>query len=219
MMMRTILLFFILFLSSKPSSCIAPEKRIQMCLAMQESLKPRVPKHWHMGKAGLSGLAGLTAAITITMMEDSSGMKGMVLRNFNRVVQLQLRVNRFRANLDSFLPAIISTPPEAEKESFPSSAQAIVFCATSALVYFLLTALGDPFIKSNTTTLKLFLHEWPDYAPYAPQKLREEASSLFGTLFRDGDKAIPNEYCAKLILQAFNIFLIEEIQLLSQSLV
>lgn len=219
MMMRIVVFFCIIFFSPQPSSCLAPEKRIQMCQAMQESLKPRVPKHWHVGKVAISGIAALTAAITITMMEDSSGMRGMVLRNFNRVVQLQLRVNRFRANLDSFLPAIIKTPPEAERESFPSSAQTIVFCTTSALVYFLLTALGDPFIKSHTSTLKLFLNEWPDYAPYAPQKLREEAALLFGALLRDGDKAIPNEYCAKLILQAFNIFLIEEIELLSQSLV
>lgn len=196
-----------------------PEKRIQMCVAMQEALKPHVPPNWHLGKAGLSGLAGLTAAITITMMEDSTSISGLVLRNFNRVVQMQLRINRFRTNLNSFLPKMLQDPPEAQQEPFPSSAQTIVFCATSAVTYFLLTALGDPFLKSHTATLKQFLKAWPDFAPYAPQKLREEAASLFGAHFRDGDKAIPNEYCAKLILHAFNIFLIEEIQLLSQSLV
>ena len=190
-----------------------------MCLVMQDALKPHVPTHWHLGKAGLSGLAGLIAAITITMMEDSTSISGLILRNFNRVVQMQLRVNRFRANLNSFLPKILKDPAEAEQTPFPSSAQAIIFCATSTATYFLLTVLGDPFLKSHTSTLKSFLTEWPDFAPYAPQKLREEAGSLFGAHFREGDKAIQNEYCAKLILEAFNIFLIEELQLLSQSLV
>lgn len=219
MMIRTMFLLILIFSASPTSNCMPPEKRIQMCVAMQEMLKPRVPAHWHLGKAGLSGLAGLTAAITLTMLEDSTSMSGLVLRNFNRLVQMQLRIHRFRANLNSFLPKILQGESEAQREPFPSSAQAIVFCATSAITYFLLTALGDPFLKSHTTTLKLFLKEWPDFAPYAPKKLQEEAASLFGAHFRDGDRAIPNEYCAKLILQAFNIFLIEEIQLLSQSLV
>ena len=218
MMMHTFLLTLLIFFIPQPSACLPPEKRIQMCLAMQDALKPRVPTHWHIGKAGLSGLAGLTAAITVTMMEDSTSMSGMILRNFNRVVQMQLRVNRFRTNLNSLLPKILQDPPEAKQTPFPSSAQTIIFCATSAATYFLLTVLGDPFLKSHTATLKLFLNDWPDFVPYAPQKLREEAGSLFGAHFREGDKAIPNEYCAKLILEAFNIFLIEEIQLLSQSL-
>lgn len=216
--MRTVASFFLALLFFLPSLKGMPlEKRVQMCFVMQDALKPQISTWWQWGKIGTSTLVGLGASLAFSYIDPTEKTTPVAVQRFNRLVKAYAALNKVRAQLNPNVAAPRTfSPPEIPAS--PSLLQMGVFALSGVATYFLLTLFADRFGSSHIMTLKAFLADWPDYAFYAPQTLREEAGSLYGAYLRQGDEALGDEDTAELILIAFDVFLTEEIQAISNTL-
>lgn len=192
------------------------EKRAQMCFTMQTALNPQTPIWWKAGKIGISAITGVAAALFVGYLDTTPQTPSPKIERFNRLISAYNAINTVRAKFDPTTTNPTFTAPHIPTS--PTLLQVATFLATGVVAYYLLTLTADKIGKPYTTALKTFLNDWPDYAFYAPQTMREEAGALYGAYLRDEVDALMNEQTAQLILLAFDVFLTEEIQSISQAL-
>lgn len=211
-----------LVLPATSSANLPTEKRLQMCQRMQQSLRPPTTAQWLLKKAG--GAVAIGAAITtfLAALDPAYEKAEKAWDTYQRIIKVKKLLRQINASYpgQTTKNTQLSTPepPPPEEPTFPTPFQVATFIGGAAVSFILLTTCTKHLIKPNASTLKDFLTGWPDYAIYAPQSLREEASSLYGAYQREGDAALGDERTAGVILLAFSIFLAEEIQALTQTL-
>lgn len=219
------LLFFttITVLLKADYKSMPPEKRLQMCQALQKELnsypnfygKPN--QLWPYGKAciAITTAAGITYG-AYSLAPSTTAARDLAHKQSNLIkLRNVLKVLRPTKTIDN---TQTSNQTLTIIQPIPLYWLGLTFVAMSSAFYLLLSKFYDQKMHSHKATVKKFLTLWPDFVEYAPDSFKEDVRPLYAAYLQDGDSVIANERTAALIILAFNVFLTGEIEAISQSL-